>query len=499
MAALDSNGIRRLAVARPEPGPSPKGLGLIETKGRHSSTEPELRVTGLETESSKPSVLPVGSALLPRLTSRPFGREERVEVQRRGEELEISCRAGDSPAGAVLDPGEARLPRALAADLVAQGWGNDGFRFSVVPKGADAPRDSGAFESAGSAVTAVVSAKIWEESDDAVQFVVVCPAHAATLTLSSVSIERRPGNGAPVPQSAWIWEATRWVENPDHLVEDAAAHRIGTLFMALPIENGQLLQPDRLARFVRRAGARGISVVAVEGDPAMVLEDGRKVAIARAEAIARYQQGVSAEDRLAGVQYDIEPYLLPSFQSERERVLAAWADTVIALERALGERIDLVLPFWIADRPDARRLLLDRVESHVGRITIMAYRTQSEAVTSAAEPLLAWGSEHNIPVTVGLEVGFVADEIHHYYVPAAQGELHLVEIGDVTAAILLEGAHEGLPGRTFRLDRTIAVPGSRISFLGDVSRMLQVADETERRLSAWSAFSGLAFHGLFER
>jgi hypothetical protein len=295
-----------------------------------------------------------------------------------------------------------------------------------------------------------------------------------------------------------MWEPARWADDPIRLVEDAATHRIGMLFVPLRIENGQLLQQDRLARFVRLARRQGISVVAVEGDPAMILEEGRKGAVARAEAIARYQRGSSPEERLAGVQYDIEPYLLPSFETERERILGAWAETVAALEGTLGEGMDLVLPFWIADRQDGR-LLLDRIRPHVRRITIMAYRTEADAVTSAAEPLLAWGSENGVPVTVGLEAGFVADEVHHRYVPAAEGELHLVGIGDITAAVLLDGAYEGLPGATFRLDLTTTIAGSRISFLGDTSRMMEVARETEGRLSAWSAFSGLAFHGFLER
>jgi hypothetical protein len=446
-----------------------------------------------------PAALPVGSGLLPRLVYRPFGEEERVLVRRRGEYLEVACRAGSKPAGIVLNPGDARMPRGLAARLIARGSGDSGFRFAIVAKGDDAPQDAKVLQPAGSRMEAVIRAEAWHGSSEAVEFVLLCPAQAATLTVEEVAIEPRQQRGDPAPRSAWMWETARWADDPERLVQDAVAHDIRTLLVALRIEDGRLLESERLANFVRLAGKRGISVVAVEGDPAMVLEEGRKAAVSRGKAIARYQSTVTADAQLAGVQYDIEPYLLPSFERERETILAAWADTVAALRAALGERIDLVLPFWIADRPDARHLLLDRLEPHVQRITIMAYRTQADTVTSAAEPLLAWGSELGIPVTVGLEAGIVADEVHRHYVPATQGDLHLVRIGDITAAILLEGMHEGLPGSAFRLDRTVRIPGSRISFLGDVGRMMEVARQTEGRLTAWSAFSGLAFHGLFDR
>jgi hypothetical protein len=69
--------------------------------------------------------------------------------------------------------------------------------------------------------------------------------------------------------------------------------------------------PDLLASFVRQAGARGIRVRSVDGDPHMVLTDEVPNMVKRVQAYAAYNAQVAPEARLAGIQFDVEPYLLP--------------------------------------------------------------------------------------------------------------------------------------------------------------------------------------------
>src|SRR5439155_19401767 len=96
------------------------------------------------------------------------------------------------------------------------------------------------------------------------------------------------------------------------LLDWAAGQGIGELFVTVPLKDGTSVRnPDLLADFVRQAGSRGIRVLSVDGDPHMVLADEVPNVVKRVQAYAAYNAGVAPEARLAGIQFDVEPYLLP--------------------------------------------------------------------------------------------------------------------------------------------------------------------------------------------
>ena len=231
-----------------------------------------------------------------------------------------------------------------------------------------------------------------------------------------------------------------------------------------------------LGRFIRHARDRGISIEAVEGDPTMVEAAGLAHALGRARSIARYQAGAPANARLAAIQYDIEPYVLDSW-GNYPWDHCGWAEAVRALAGAVGEPLHLVLPFWIS--ADAKgRHFLEEVAGSVRMVTAMAYRTELEALTSAAEPLLAWGSEQGRPVRVALETGPVPEEAK------APTALSLEKVGGVSDAA------------TYGSAGSRPTQQSRISFLGNEGAMSDAARRAMPALAAWPSFAGVSYHGL---
>ncbi len=286
---------------------------------------------------------------------------------------------------------------------------------------------------------------------------------------------------APAPHTldagAWVWQPEAWRDGGHALVRNAAARGVKHLYITLVIAAGEVEHRPELASFIRQAAKANIAVEAVEGDPHMILREGLANALARARSIARYQEDVPAAARLAGIQYDIEPYALPDWGTKSVDH-AAWSDAVIALAQAVGGPVHLVLPFWIADEPAGARFLRD-VEDSVKELTVMSYRTDSALAASLAEPLLRWGGMAGKRVRIALEAGPVACEAEEDPVPAARGRSAPIEKDAVYA------------GRG-----VIRTPSDRISFLGDERRMFAAAREVARAASAWRAFAGIGFHGL---
>lgn len=453
----------------------------------------ERGVRRLELRSATPAAgptpaLPIGVSLLPRLTPRPFGTEGRVEVEASGGRLRVRCGRGDKPAGVVLDPGTARLPRNAEFELNAHHRGHDSFRLSTVKAGADA--NGGAMLPGGDRRRTEIQLR---PVDGAVQFVIECPAGGGDIELFDLMLgTARPAVAAT--RAAWAWKPELWRAAPAELISKAEARGIGRLYVALDIGPSGVRHAGALARFIGAAKARGIAVEAVEGDPRMVRPAGRTNALRRARAIARFQRDAAPDARFAGVQYDVEPYVLPEFGSDRAGVLTAWSTLIRDLSAAHGAGLDVVVPFWLVDLPDGAAAL-DGLGDRVRRVTVMAYRTDPALVGVIAEPTLAWGARRGVPVDVALEIGALDSEVEERFRAAPAGDLLLLPVGEGVAALRLKGS----AAAGFRLASAGAtpIPATRLSFLGDEARLEATVAALRAPLSAWTSFTGFAVHGLF--
>jgi len=206
------------------------------------------------------------------------------------------------------------------------------------------------------------------------------------------------------PCAAWVWDLVAWRTHSAPILDKAQERGIDTLFIPLTVKNGVLSYQTDVARFVRLAHQRGILVFAVEGDPHMVLPAGLQAAVARANAIRAYQEGAPRSERLDGLQYDLEPYGLKNFDPRDPKDLAKWLAAYKALRAAFHHRIEVTMPFWIADDPDGEAFVREAAPL-LSRISVMAYRNRPNAIIDVASRLLALGSELDVPVRVALEIG----------------------------------------------------------------------------------------------
>jgi hypothetical protein len=120
-----------------------------------------------------------------------------------------------------------------------------------------------------------------------------------------------------------------------------------------------------LQHFVAYASSLGFEVHAVGGGPNWIDEDLRYLATMLVELVGDYNTDATSEERLRGVQFDIEPQADPAFQvpANRPAMLGAWLTTlqsVIATYRGVQEqdgnsglRLGIAIPFWFDDEPEA--------------------------------------------------------------------------------------------------------------------------------------------------
>ncbi|HLA35295.1 MAG TPA: hypothetical protein VJ001_10570 [Rhodocyclaceae bacterium] len=321
---------------------------------------------------------------------------------------------------------------------------------------------------------------------------------AAKLALESTD-PNPPAQSRPVARSAWIWSPAVWIDTPEKIWAMQSRHKLEAVYLTLPTEAGQVRNIDLLSTFVTEARRRGLAVWSVSGDPGDVLEANRSALLSRLAAYADYNRRVAAGARLAGVQLDIEPYLIPGYRLSpaawRERYLA----TVRMARTALpaSTRLDLAMPYWWARHKDWGDTLLDALASLDIGITVMNYRTDLDALLDGARPFLEWSQRYGKPVNIGLELGPIPDETRRHYRGSADGgELWLLPLGGHPALMLLSAPTDGLPGKAFRYTHATDAPATVITFAGNLARLDAMTEKLLPVWSAWPNFVGLTLHGL---
>jgi hypothetical protein len=441
---------------------------------------------------------PVGENVLDRVQTRLFGSEERVEAERSQDGLVIRCGAGTAPAGVVLETGSFHFPRAAHLRLVVAGLGSgEQLGLSLVERGSDAPSPPRALTDASGGRLQIPPSRHADVSPPR-ELVISCPPGPASLWLNSAGLEPSLPPSPISNTGTWLWYPEEWLTRPRQIEEWAVASQLDRIFLQLKIDNGEVADQHALANFVTQLGKHGISAHAVEGDPAMATAEGLNHALRRAAAIRRYQLASPPDAALAGLQFDIEPYLLADFALDPAAIWARWAGAIQALSSAWGEPVSVVVPFWMLDS-EAGAAAMAAVHPVISNLTVMAYRTDTGEITALSEPWLAWGARNDVPVSVALENGTLGVEVHRTFVRAETGNLLLsIEGQTATVSLLSEPAEARQDALAYAFDQETRVNPARISFMNNRDKLAVARAELTRLLVAWPSFDGLMIHALDE-
>jgi hypothetical protein len=111
-----------------------------------------------------------------------------------------------------------------------------------------------------------------------------------------------------------------------------------------------------LRRYVAAAESFGLAVHAIGGGPTWANEERRYLGAKFVRLVAEYNLGVTAPERLRGVQLDIEPYLDPGFSADEQASLTAYLVTLQEIVQTyrplrtdpanLRLQLGFAIPFW---------------------------------------------------------------------------------------------------------------------------------------------------------
>lgn len=182
-----------------------------------------------------------------------------------------------------------------------------------------------------------------------------------------------------------------------------------------------------------RASSLGFTVHAVAGGPNWTAETHRYLGPMTLQLIADYNSDVYPEERIRGVQFDIEPYVLDSFRDNVERSLQdyLWTvrDIVDAYEQVQnwygnkGLGLGFAIPFWFDGTPEVPRVQFGESEEpkaaafHLidmlrqlpdAYVLVMAYRNRATGDDGSIEHVARefdYASQPEVACACGIVIG----------------------------------------------------------------------------------------------
>ena len=216
----------------------------------------------------------------------------------------------------------------------------------------------------------------------------------------------------PTPDNTralWVW-GSQVVVNSDRqntlfgLIEDKSLNRL-----YLEASEALRFDPQALAGFFQRAERAGVAVELLFGQPDWALAENHHHVMTWVDRTVDFAQRYP-DISIAAIHLDVEPYLLPEWDSERQSLASSFVHMLSsARNRANQNGLELWadIPVWYDEHGifyDGRaRPLHELVIDATDGVGLMDYRDQTQRIINDASNELSYASQQNRPMIVGVE------------------------------------------------------------------------------------------------
>lgn len=202
--------------------------------------------------------------------------------------------------------------------------------------------------------------------------------------------------------STWVWNPWLLRTSSDDLLQFAASNGVSTLYVQIDAE----MDKADYAAFIRRASAQNIRIYALDGAPRWATDRGLPQAFL--SWLTAYQSSAGTDEKFSGIHVDVEPYLLPEWETGRDSLLTTWktsTDTLLEGAKRLGLRAEADMPFWFDEHrmPGEKGTLSAWMIDRFDGVTIMAYRDSAEQIAEVAKNELAEAEKLGKPLRIAVE------------------------------------------------------------------------------------------------
>jgi hypothetical protein len=220
-----------------------------------------------------------------------------------------------------------------------------------------------------------------------------------------------------------------WIWNADIVIDTAAQHEF-FIFARLKNVSGAYLyaydllpnSSGELGGFITKAGDIGVEVELLAGDPRWALTATHPVALSFVQQAITFTKSISTGARPIGIHLDVEPYLLPEWDSDRPSTITQYLELLGDAEQELAASstnltLTVDIPFWYdtvtATYKSVTQSLSQHVQDITDRVVIMDYRDFAEGndgIIHHAQDEMDYAQNIGKGVVIGIETNDVEPE-----------------------------------------------------------------------------------------
>lgn len=310
-----------------------------------------------------------------------------------------------------------------------------------------------------------------------------------TLTRETDTARSSPGIGF------WVWDYRAAITDPLAMIRACQTAGCSRVLIQIPAMSEDETLWASYATVFPFAKARHIDVFALDGYPEAIQEPA--VLAAKVKRLLTLVHG----DAIAGVQVDIEPYLVPGFFADASGP-RRYLETIDHLKEAIAgrTRLSVVMPFWFTSPTIQGRPIAYSVMDRVDEVAIMSYRTEIDEIQALADDTLRYGTLAQVPVWLAVETTPLPVERHLVLRREERREFADAYVDDDRHRLVMEPPPRSVdtPRRLiwFRLHHRVTVRPERVTFAGrsrtEVRAMVKtIAQETRNQ-----SLAGVLIHDL---
>lgn len=219
-----------------------------------------------------------------------------------------------------------------------------------------------------------------------------------TLALERFLLERM--STTPVTRHTkgfWVWDYHAAVAHPETFIQDCQGAGVTRILVQMPHKDDPPTVWSAYAELLERASQSSVEIFALDGYPEAIYEPGPLI-----EKIVRLHT-LLPDGHWAGLQLDIEPYLLSQFSDPQDYSL--YLRVIDKIKTILGDRarLSIVMPFWFSAKTAHNRPLDFEVMDRVDEVALMSYRTDVDDLQDITEHTLRYGDAVSVPVWLAVE------------------------------------------------------------------------------------------------
>lgn len=210
-------------------------------------------------------------------------------------------------------------------------------------------------------------------------------------------------------RGTYIWEANQVLQNAQEIIGFAKEKKLNWLYVRLDLE-----QPfSAYQTFVKQASAAGIEVHAMGGHPIWALQESRPKMMKLVKYVKDYNRSVQGDERFHGIHLDIEPYVLPEWRSDPQRVLSEWTSNLDAFVTELKKdsrlQASMDLAVWLDKYkvPGGDMSISKWMIQRMDHVSLMAFRDSaagSNGIVNVAKEEIGFADELGKPILLSVEM-----------------------------------------------------------------------------------------------